>query len=368
MNDAHWMQLALKEAQMAAQEGEVPVGAVVVRHGQLLATGRNASIRQHDPTAHAEVVALRAAAQAIGNYRLDDAALYVTLEPCPMCAGALLHARVGRVVFAASDPKTGAAGSVLNVFANPALNHQTQVEQGVLADICAKELKQFFQARRTNPSPLRDDALRTPDSAFACLSDLPTVNFFTPAFGAFAGLRMAYSALGSAEHSIGWLLLHGANDWRYVWRHLMTALASLGHQVLAPDLVGYGQSDKPKKSTAHSLQAHADAMLQCVQSHALKEWYIVCESSTAALAEMLMQADARMLRVITVQRLHDANAEAARFTPFPDRGHQSALGAMQAWSVNSPMHAIASIAIDTPLAAQQAAQYLLSFTRQFKQG
>jgi tRNA(adenine34) deaminase len=367
MNDAHWMQLALQEAQLAAQEGEVPVGAVVVRHGQLLATGRNASIRQNDPTAHAEVVALRAAAQAVGNYRLDDATLYVTLEPCPMCAGALLHARVKRVVFAAADPKTGAAGSVLNVFANTALNHQTQVEQGVLADACAHEIKQFFQARRVNLSPLRDDALRTPDSAFAGLIELPSVDFFTPIAGAFDGLRMAYTALGGSERSDGWLLLHSIHNWRYVWRHMLPALAGLGHTVLAPDLMGCGQSDKPKKATAHSLQAHADVLLQWLGAHPpVQILHIVCDPTTVALAEHLMQQDSRVGQIIQAKLINeDVMPETARLAPFPDRGHQAALKAMQAWpAANVAVQPMARIDVSTPDAAQEAAQYLQSFMTQ----
>lgn len=365
-DDAHWMQLALQEAQLAAQEGEVPVGAVVVRHGQLLATGRNASIRQNDPTAHAEVVALRAAAQAVGNYRLDDATLYVTLEPCPMCAGALLHARVGRVVFAAADPKTGAAGSVLNLFANSALNHQTQVEQGVLADACAQELKQFFQVRRTKPSPLRDDALRTPDNAFAGLVDLPAVDFFTPTAGVFDGLRMAYTALGEPERSHGWLLLHNIHSWRYGWRHLLSALAGLGQTVLAPDLIGCGQSDKPKKATAHSLQAHTDVLLQWLGSYAVQHLHIVCDPTTAALAEHLMQQDSRFAQIMYAQlNDDDVMPETARQAPFPDRGHRAALKAMQAWpAANGAVQPLARIDIGTPNAAQEAAQYLHSFMAQ----
>jgi tRNA(adenine34) deaminase len=117
MSDEIFMQQALAEARQAAAAGEVPVGAVVVRRGEVIASGRNAPVDGHDPTAHAEIVALRAAAQVLGNYRLDDCELFVTLEPCAMCSGAMLHARLKRVVFGAADPKTGAAGSVLNLFA-----------------------------------------------------------------------------------------------------------------------------------------------------------------------------------------------------------------------------------------------------------
>ena len=167
--DEHWMGLALDQARQAAAAGEVPVGAVVVKDGQLVATGRNAPIAGHDPTAHAEVMALREAARVLGNYRLDGCTLYVTLEPCAMCSGAMLHARLARVVFGAADPRTGVAGSVLNLFAQPLLNHQTQVTGGVLADDCAKVLKDFFRPKRMNLDPVREDALRTPDAAFANL-------------------------------------------------------------------------------------------------------------------------------------------------------------------------------------------------------
>ena len=135
--------MALAEAALAAAAGEVPVGAVVVRRGEVIATGRNAPVDAHDPTAHAEMVALRAAALAIGNYRLDDCELYVTLEPCAMCSGAMLHARLKRVVFGAFDPKTGAAGSVINLFAQPQLNHQTALQGGVMAEDSAALLQKF---------------------------------------------------------------------------------------------------------------------------------------------------------------------------------------------------------------------------------
>ncbi len=148
MSDEIFMHLALAEAQAAAAAGEVPVGAVVVRHGEVIATGRNAPIDSHDPTAHAEVNALRAAARVLGNYRLDDCELFVTLEPCAMCSGAMLNARLKRVVFGALNAKTGAAGSVINLFAEARLNHQTALQGGVLADESAAILQTFFKQRR----------------------------------------------------------------------------------------------------------------------------------------------------------------------------------------------------------------------------
>ena len=148
LTDIDFMQLALAQATAAAQSGEVPVGAVIVQGGKLIATGRNSPIAGHDPTAHAEIIALRAAAKSLGNYRLPDCTLYVTLEPCAMCSGAMLHARLKRVVFGASDAKTGSAGSVINLFDQPQLNHQTALQGGVLADECAALLKTFFSQRR----------------------------------------------------------------------------------------------------------------------------------------------------------------------------------------------------------------------------
>ena len=142
------MRLALVAAGQAQALGEVPVGAVLVKDGVVIATGYNRPISTHDPSAHAEMQALREGARLIGNYRLPDCELYVTLEPCAMCAGAMLHARLKKVTFGAYDPKTGACGSVINLFAEPRLNHQTAVEGGVLAQECGDMLKAFFAARR----------------------------------------------------------------------------------------------------------------------------------------------------------------------------------------------------------------------------
>ncbi|MBI3230067.1 MAG: tRNA adenosine(34) deaminase TadA [Burkholderiales bacterium] len=148
MDDAGFMHEALAQAQLAWNEGEVPVGAVVVKDGAIIARGYNQPINGHDPTAHAEITALRQAAQILGNYRLPGCELFVTLEPCAMCAGAMMHARLARVVYGAPDPKTGVAGSVLNLFAQEQLNHHTAVESGVLADECSTLLKNFFAHRR----------------------------------------------------------------------------------------------------------------------------------------------------------------------------------------------------------------------------
>jgi tRNA(adenine34) deaminase len=147
-DDERFMRLALAHARRATEHGDTPVGAVVVRGGEPIATGRNERELRGDPTAHAEMIALRAAAQATGNWRVLDSTLYVTLEPCAMCAGAIVLARVPRVVFGAPDPKAGAAGSVLDVLAEPRLNHRPLVEGGVLAAECGDLLRAFFAARR----------------------------------------------------------------------------------------------------------------------------------------------------------------------------------------------------------------------------
>ncbi len=150
--DLEFMQLALVEAQKARALGEVPVGAVLVSDNQVIATGHNQPINNNDPSAHAEVVTLRVAGQNLSNYRLPNTTLYVTLEPCMMCCGAIMHARISRVVYGAADAKTGCVHSVLNLFDNPRLNHHTMVEGGVLAEECAQVLKDFFKERRAQAS------------------------------------------------------------------------------------------------------------------------------------------------------------------------------------------------------------------------
>ncbi|MEQ1880810.1 MAG: tRNA adenosine(34) deaminase TadA [Burkholderiales bacterium] len=147
-SDTEFMTAALALAHEASAAGEVPVGAVVVKDERIIGTGFNAPISRHDPSAHAEIQAMRAAASALGNYRLTGCTLFVTLEPCAMCSGAIQHARIGRVVFGAKDPKTGACGSVINLFAEPLLNHHAQVEGGLMAQECGEVLSNFFRKRR----------------------------------------------------------------------------------------------------------------------------------------------------------------------------------------------------------------------------
>lgn len=157
-NDGRYMRLALEQAQIARDQGEVPVGAIVVKDGVVIGRGYNQPIGRHDPTAHAEIVALRQAAAHLGNYRLPDCELYVTLEPCVMCSGAMMHARVARIVYGAPDPKTGACGSVVNLFEQEKLNHHAHTVGGVLADDCAAMLRSFFAARRAAAAEARKAA------------------------------------------------------------------------------------------------------------------------------------------------------------------------------------------------------------------
>ena len=146
--DQDYMQLALVLAQQAAQAGEIPVGAIIVKDGMVIGQGSNAPIKMHDPSAHAEIRAIRDAAQYLENYRLVDCTLYVTLEPCAMCTGAIQHARIARLVYGANDLKTGACGSVINLMTEPKLNHHTEVSGGTLADECGSVLSDFFKQRR----------------------------------------------------------------------------------------------------------------------------------------------------------------------------------------------------------------------------
>lgn len=289
MNDITFMQQALAQARQAAALGEVPVGAVVVRGGEVIATGRNAPVDGHDPTAHAEIVALRAAAQALGNYRLDDCELFVTLEPCAMCSGAMLHARLKRVVFGATDPKTGAAGSVIDLFAESRLNHQTQLQGGVLAAECSALLQEFFRRRRDEQReasrlahPLRDDALRTPDAAFDALPGYPWPPRYVSDLPALQGLRMHYLDEGEGENKAGgggltFLCLHGNPAWSYLYRKMIPPLLQAGHRVVAPDMVGFGKSDKPKKDSFHSFTAHRQILLELVEKLDLQNVVLVVQ-------------------------------------------------------------------------------------------
>ena len=288
--DDTFMALALQEAQAAAAKGEVPVGAVVVKDGVVIAVGRNSPIADHDPTAHAEIIALRAASKALGNYRLEGCELFVTLEPCAMCAGAMLHARLKRVVFGASDPKTGAAGSVTNLFTNLSLNHQTEVEGGVLADEASGMLQAFFQDKREVikqeaklKHPLRSDALRTPDAAFDDLPGYPWPPHYVSNLPALEGLRLHYLDEGEAEVAIEafgqttYLCLHGNPAWSYLYRKMIPVFLENGSRVVAPDLIGFGKSDKPKKDAFHTFSWHRQVLIELIERLDLQNIVLVVQ-------------------------------------------------------------------------------------------
>ena len=284
LSDEDGMRLALAEARAAADAGEVPVGAVVVQDGQVIATGRNAPVQANDPTAHAEIVALRAAAQRLGNYRLDGCTLYVTLEPCAMCSGAMLHSRLARVVYGATEPKTGAAGSVLDLFAHTAINHQPQVQGGVLAPECSALLTGFFGARRSQQRadalarhPLRDDALRTSDAAFADLPGYPWSPQYVSDLPSLAGLRLHYLDEGPRDAPRTWLCLHGNPAWSYLYRHMLPVWLAAGDRVVAPDLIGFGKSDKPKKEAVHQFEWHRQVLLELVERLNLQRTVLVVQ-------------------------------------------------------------------------------------------
>jgi len=366
--DEGFMRLALAQADAAECYGEIPVGAVVVKDGEVIAVGHNAPIGGHDPTAHAEIVALRAAAKVLGNYRLDGCTLYVTLEPCAMCSGAMLHARLARLVFGAHDPKTGAAGSVINLFAQAELNHQTQVQGGVLAEACAQRLRGFFKARRINPHPLREDALRTPDTAFHNLPGYPWAPHHVSDLHSLAGLRLHYLDEGPRDAPVTWLCLHGNPAWSYLYRHMIPVFLAAGHRVVAPDLIGFGKSDKPKKDTFHRFSWHRQVLLEFVERLNLERVALVVQDWGGLLGLTLpLAAPQRYTRVLAmnttlatgdlplppgflawrelcaskpgfdVARLlargnpQLSEAECAAYNaPFPDAGHRAALRAFPA--------------------------------------
>lgn len=364
-DDAHFMRLALAEARAAAEAGEVPVGALVVKDGRVIATGRNAPIDGHDPTAHAEIVALRAAAQALGNYRLDGCSLYVTLEPCAMCSGAMLHARLARVVFGATDPKTGAAGSVLNLFGHAQLNHQTVVQGGVLAEEGAQLLRGFFKERRVNPHPLREDAVRAPEERFEALPGYPWAPHYLSDLPALDGLRLHYLDEGPADAPLTWLCLHGNPAWSYLYRKMIPVFLASGARVVAPDLIGFGRSDKPKKEGAHSFTWHRQVLLGFVERLDLRNIVLVVQDWGGLLGLTLPMEASERYRGLLVMNTMLATGElplspgflawrtmcaqnpefdvarlfargnpqmtpsecAAYNAPFPDRGHRAALRA-----------------------------------------
>lgn len=328
-SDAEWMQWALAEARRAGAAGEVPVGAVLVKDGVRIASGRNAPVATHDPSAHAEIAALRAGAEALANYRLDGCELFVTLEPCAMCAGAMLHARLARVVYGATDPKTGAAGSVLDLFAQPQLNHRTRVEGGVLAAECAALLQDFFQRRRdlarATAQPLRDDALRTAEARFDGLHADRFAPHYIADLPGQRGWRMHYLDEGPREAPATVLCLHGPGRWGHQFRHLIDRA---GPRWLVPDLIGFGRSDKPKREAVHTLDWHRDLLLAWLDRLQAGPVLLAPAAGAGELAALLQgAAPQRFVGLLPVPGTADRTLRSAWQAPFPDRGYEAALRA-----------------------------------------
>lgn len=334
VDDPHWMRLALEQARLAAQVGEVAVGAVVVHNGVLVGAGHNITISTNDPSAHAEMVALRRAAERLGNYRLPDCELFVTLEPCVMCAGAMLHARLKRVVYGTTDPKTGAAGSVLNVFSNAALNHHTQVQGGVMATECAAPLKRFFSAQRQQQAihrqqsgaALREDALRTSERFFEHLSGLTVTSCYAHSMPALAGLRLHYLDTMAGGEVNAVVALHGPDGWSLAWRQELAHALALGQRMVCPDLIGFGRSDKPKKAAVHTLAWHASYLAQWLDHLGLFNVTLITPAAMKPLVHDLQQIVGQRIRSVDV-REPEALTPQERDAPFPDNGHRAAVRA-----------------------------------------
>ena len=326
------MQMALQLAKEAAVAGEVPVGAVVVKDGLVVGVGRNSPIGSCDPSAHAEMVALRAAASMLGNYRLDECTMYVTLEPCAMCSGGILHSRLKRVVFGAADPKTGCAGSVLNLFSKPQLNHHTQVEGGVLAEQASEVLQDFFKLtrvkKRDQAVPLREDALRTPDRFFFDLPDYPWSPNFVSDLPSLSGLQMHFLDLGPRDSVSVYLCLHPIPGWCYSYRHGIFDWLGQGIRVLAPDLIGFGKSDKTKREDAHSVEFHCRYLFECLDRLGINSFTLVAPNTEHPLLQQFTALANDRIRNLIVLPTSEFPANDAEITalqaPYPDAGHRAA--------------------------------------------
>jgi tRNA(adenine34) deaminase len=326
------MRLALAQALKAQADGEIPVGAVVVKDGEVIGVGHNAPIASNDPSAHAEIVALRAAAQALGNYRLDGCELFVTLEPCAMCAGAMLHARIDRVVFGANEPKTGAAGSVVDLFANTNINYHTAVTSGVLAEECSEIIRSFFQERRLEKAlqvqPLSEDALRTPASAFGTLKDYPFLSRFINTGFTQPGWRMHFLDEGPSNSMVTVLCLHNVCSWSYQFRNLISVLATKGVRVIAPDMIGFGMSDKPKKESAHTVELHLESHTRLLKHLYLSSFVVVGEGSGILLAKLIARdMPNSVLQLYELRKDSGLIPTDAVQMPFPGKGYQAGLRA-----------------------------------------
>lgn len=341
--DAAFLRLALAQARAGSAAGEVPVGAVLVHRGQIIATGHNRVIADCDPSAHAEIVALRQAGRYLGNYRLQDCELFVTLEPCAMCAGAIAHARLARVVYGVRDARAGAAGSVLNVLQGSGISHRpiglcaqdsVDFDAALQADLHSL-LPDFFQAKRQPaPWPLRPDALRTPESCFAAWPETAATRY-TKDLPVLAGLRLHYwdsSAIAAEElGQATFVCLHDGQTWSQDFADFF-AQYSGGARVLVLDLPGFGRSDKPKKwqkidaktwwpqVVSEWLQAVAPKAVQAGQV----QWVFASENYP-----LLAPLQAALLPQKMLPRSIDLpHNKPWCNAPYPDAGHSTA---KQAW-------------------------------------
>lgn len=338
-DDEYWMQQALDQARIAFAAAEVPVGAVMVYEGRCIAVGHNMSVSSVDPTAHAEINVLRKAAQELGNYRLNGCTLYVTLEPCAMCAMAMLHARIDRVVYGAVDSKTGAAGSVVNLFDQSALNHQTQVTKGILAQDCAALLKVFFEQRRIKTKvPLRDDALRTAESCFT--QSVLGEGIYTHLLPSLEGLQLYYHRLPVKEEidfaDVNCVVLCLHDAYASSEQYMDLARLIIGKNVvLIPDLIGFGRSDKVKKTYQHSFEFHATYLAELVGMYLHGQAFIIFAPMAfkrlVALLQDKIKSKAGSIKVCLIQRLPDVS-QMIQNAAFPDKGYRCGPRVLQQWT------------------------------------
>jgi tRNA(adenine34) deaminase len=311
------MAMALEEASAAGRAGEVPVGAVIVKDGVLIAAGRNAPIACNDPTAHAEIRALRNAAAALTNYRINGCTLYVTLEPCSMCVGAMLHSRISRLVYGAPDPKTGAATSVLNLFAHSELNHHTAVQGGVLATESSALLTDFFKHRRQHnksaSKPLREDALRTADACFEAFTASKYKSHYLSHSPVLAGLQLHYLDEGPRVGTDVLLCMHSNSGWGIEFWNQIDNWVGEGKRVIVPDLIGFGRSDKFKRQSAHSVDFHSKCLIALLNHLQVRQAILIAPNNDLALPGRVAELAA----------------------PYPDKGYKSALIAFELGGMNT---------------------------------
>jgi|GEM_PF-59284 tRNA(adenine34) deaminase len=310
LDETH-MRVALEQAQVASQRGEVPVGAALYQGETLIAQAHNSPISLCDPSAHAEILVLKEAAKVLGNYRLEDCTLYVTLEPCAMCAGAIFNARVREVVYAAPDAKSGAAGSVIDLFANAQLNHHARIRGGVLKQQSVSLLQDFFKEQRRLQRLgdeqlslfLREDAIRKPMQSMPGFHG-PSCSSSHLVLRSTPGMRLHYlqAHAKSAVALKTYVCLHGVNTCSSVFDPLLQNLCESGASVLAPDMMGYGGSDRFKKSQSYDFALAMRALLEWMDAKDLQELTLITHD--ASLVWALVLKALRPQQVVSVMALN----------------------------------------------------------------